>query len=263
MGRVIVFPLVIMAMMVLAPSLTVGQAPPSPAGIKLTPLLRTTTTITGQQIQFPSFHNQVTAVVAEMAPGGQTDRHQHPGVTIVYVMEGTLTVDIEGYGQKVYTAGQAYVEPVNTWHNAANRETTPVRALFIFAGEQEKPRAIRPPNFRQVGMKDALVLQATTTSIGQLILLPLFHPQIVAVHGEFAPGAVNTRHYHPVHQFLYMLDGSLTVEPEGYPRQVYTAGRAFIESLNTWHAAYNRAATPLRFFTVFFGEEGKPVTLTQ
>lgn len=66
---------------------------------------------------------------------------------------------------------------------------------------------------------------------------------------------------HPVHQIVYVLEGTLTVEPEGYPAQVWKAGQAIVEVLNTWHAAYNRGTTPNKVFNIFFGEEGKPVTI--
>ena len=101
-------------------------------------------TVTGQPLQYPLFRNQVTASILEIAPGGETGRHMHPNPTFVYVLEGTLTVDIEGHGQKVYTQGQSYLEAINHWHNGLNRGTSPVKVLVVFAGEEGKANLVRP-----------------------------------------------------------------------------------------------------------------------
>ncbi len=249
----------------LLPSLLLAPGPSVSAqglpGVKLTTVLQATTTAIGQPIEFPHFRDQVTAVLAEIAPGGQTDRHQHPAIVVTYVLDGALAVDIEGFGQKVYPAGQAFVEPVNTWHNVTNRGSTPAEVLFVFAGEQGKPDTVRPAGFRQVGMRHTPVLQATTTPIGQPILFPLFHNQVTLVLAEFAPGAENPRHQHPVPEFVYMLEGTLTVEVEGHGKTVLTAGRGGLETVNTWHRAFNGGTVPAKFVAVFFTEQGKPVTV--
>ena len=54
----------------LAPA-SAQPAPVGPVGLKLTPVLETATTITGQPIRFPQGDNQFTAVMAEVAPGGR------------------------------------------------------------------------------------------------------------------------------------------------------------------------------------------------
>lgn len=252
---------------VLAPALLVvvvllrtpvsGQAP----GIKITPVLRTATTVTGQPIQYPRFPNQLTASLGEFEAGGADALHQHPVPNIVYVLEGTLTLEIEGQAPRVFTAGQAYVEPLNTWHRASNQGSTPARIISVVAGAKGKPGVVHAPGAALAKSKVTTVLQTETTVIGQPILLPASSSAIVALLGEFAPGAVNPRHLHPVHQFAYILEGALTLEPEGHQPYLFTAGQAFIEVLHTWHTASNRGATAVRFFTFFFSEEGKPLTI--
>src|SRR5713226_8596423 len=78
--------------------------------VKTTPLLQTSSTVIGQPIEFPALRNQFTVVLAELTPGGQAGRHQHPFPLVVYVLEGTLTVELEGQGARTFTAGQAFVE---------------------------------------------------------------------------------------------------------------------------------------------------------
>src|SRR5918992_5555612 len=69
-------------------SATGQPATTGPVGLKLTPVLETTTTITGQPIRFPQGDNQLTAVIAEVAPGGHVGRHMHPMPLFVYMLEG-------------------------------------------------------------------------------------------------------------------------------------------------------------------------------
>jgi len=78
-------------LLVIAPLLVgpaAAEGPAGPVGLKLTPVLETATTITGQPIRFPQGENQYTAVIAEVAPGGQVGRHMHPVPLFVYMLEG-------------------------------------------------------------------------------------------------------------------------------------------------------------------------------
>jgi len=52
--------------------LTFNTPSAAQTGITIRQLLQTTTTPTGQPLEFPHFRNQVTAVLTELAPGGQT-----------------------------------------------------------------------------------------------------------------------------------------------------------------------------------------------
>lgn len=227
-------------------------------GAKFTPVFQGKTTIIDQPIQFPRFRNQVTAVLGEIAPGGEIGRHQHPVPAITYVLEGTVTVEIEGSAQRVFTAGQAYLEPVDAWHNAFNRGTTPVKVLAIFAGEVGKSIIARPPGGTPVGLKVTPVFQGSETTIGQPILFPLFNNQVTAQLAEFAPGGETGRHQHPVPTFVYVLEGTITTEVEGHGQKVQNAGQAVLEVINTWHNGSNRGTTPAKALGVFFGQEGTP-----
>ncbi len=113
-------------------------------GMKATTTLQTTTTAIGQPLQFPLMRNQFTGVVIELAPGGEVGRHMHPFPNFVYVLEGQITVEAEGYPARTYSAGQSFTESVNTWHNGINRGSVPLKILVVFAGEEGKPVTIRP-----------------------------------------------------------------------------------------------------------------------
>jgi quercetin dioxygenase-like cupin family protein len=115
-----------------------------PVGLTVKPILQTTTTVTGQPIQFPQGEGELTAVIAEVAPGGQVGRHMHPVPLFVYILDGTLTIDMEKHGTHVFKAGQGFAEIVHSWHNGRNLEDKPVRFLIVFAGRKGTPNLIRP-----------------------------------------------------------------------------------------------------------------------
>jgi quercetin dioxygenase-like cupin family protein len=120
-------------------------APPTgPVGFKVTQVLETTTTAAGQAIRFPQGEAQLTALIAELAPGGQVGRHVHPVPLFAYVLEGTLTVEVEGHGTRTFSAGDGFVDVVNLWHNGRNLGDQPVRFLVVIMGQKDTPTLIRP-----------------------------------------------------------------------------------------------------------------------
>src|ERR1051326_4416677 len=46
--------------------------------------------------------------LAEIAPGGSSDRHVHPGIEIGYVMEGALNIQYEGKPAVTLKAGDTF-----------------------------------------------------------------------------------------------------------------------------------------------------------
>jgi quercetin dioxygenase-like cupin family protein len=119
-------------------------SPQGPVGLKLTPVLETATTITGQAIRFPQGDNQFTAAIAEVAPGGQVGRHMHPVPLFVYMLDGTLSIEMDGHGTHTFNAGQGFAEVTNVWHNGRNLTDKPVRFLIVFSGQKGTPNLIRP-----------------------------------------------------------------------------------------------------------------------
>jgi quercetin dioxygenase-like cupin family protein len=133
------------ALLHLAAARAAEPAPPTgPVGFKITEILETTTTAAGPAIRFPQGENQVTALMLELAPGGQVGRHVHPVPLFAYILEGTLTVEVEGHAARTFRAGDGFVDVVNLWHNGRNLGDKPVRFLVVFAGQKGTPTAIRP-----------------------------------------------------------------------------------------------------------------------
>ncbi len=113
------------------------------------------------------------------------------------------------------------------------------------------------------GFKTSPVLKSTQTASN----LKLDYPktgkaEIVSVIGELEPGGRTARHQHPVPVFVYVLEGTLTVQAEGGQPREYRPGQAFMEDVNHWHQALNKTSAPVKILVVFMGEEGKPTTIS-
>ncbi|HEY5648793.1 MAG TPA: cupin domain-containing protein [Nitrospiria bacterium] len=106
-------------------------------------LLQGSDTIEGKAIAYPTGKAEMSALMVEVAPGAEIGLHMHPVPLVVYVMEGELDVEVSGGGKHKISAGKAFLEVVNTWHNGINRGKTPVKFLVVFAGEAGKSNLIR------------------------------------------------------------------------------------------------------------------------
>ncbi len=114
-------------------------------GFSATPVLATSKTITGQVLHDLNAKSpEVTSVLVEIQPGGESGRHKHPVSPQIYVLEGEVTIEFDDGKQKKFSAGKAFLEAVDTWHNAKNRSDKPMKMLVVFFGEKGKKNLIRP-----------------------------------------------------------------------------------------------------------------------
>lgn len=105
--------------------------------IKVTPLVKTTTTSANQPIAYPvTDHPEVTAVRVVIPPGAQTGWHKHPFPCYGYILSGELDVELEGGKVNHCKAGEALVEAVNVLHNGTNKGTEPVTLVMFVMGEK-------------------------------------------------------------------------------------------------------------------------------
>jgi quercetin dioxygenase-like cupin family protein len=102
-------------------------------GIKRTPV---------QTVDFPAGFQTVSAI-AEVPAGGCAGRHTHPGVESTYVMEGDITVKIEGKPDQQLKAGQSFQIPEGAKHDACT--TGGMKVLAVYIVEKGKPLASPAP----------------------------------------------------------------------------------------------------------------------
>ena len=103
-----------MAALVAALGVASAQAP----AFKRTELQRGDLTVAGREA--------VTAI-AELPTGVASGKHTHPGEEVGYILEGTVTVEMDGKAPMVLNAGGAFLIPSGQVHNAKNTGSEPRR----------------------------------------------------------------------------------------------------------------------------------------
>lgn len=87
-------------------------------------------------------HNwAVTAREVRYEPGGSSAAHRHPGITLVYVLEGQIKTKIGNGPEKTYGPGEMFMERPNDLHAVSGNASTtkPARFLAILLAEKGKP----------------------------------------------------------------------------------------------------------------------------
>lgn len=85
--------------------------------------------------------------------------------------------------------------------------------------------------------------------------------EVVSYIVDAAPGARVPKHRHPGDEFLYVLDGEVTVSPEGSATVTVEAGEMFHLPYGTVHEAGNASESePARVLVFQVAEQGKPLT---
>jgi quercetin dioxygenase-like cupin family protein len=115
----------------------------SSTAVTVTPLLKSTTSWDGKPLAYPSGQAEVSALIVEIAPGGETGWHQHPVPSFGVVLEGTLEVRLEDGRVRRVERGQALAEVVGTLHNGRNVGNTPLKLLVFYAGSEGTPLTLK------------------------------------------------------------------------------------------------------------------------
>ena len=117
-------------------------ADPAPPPASAEVLLHTRETILGEPIVYPAdAPAEVTIAIVTLEPGASTGWHRHAVPLAAYMLAGELTVTYEGHGERIYRAGDALVEAMETPHDGHNRGTETVRILAVFAGAEGVPNS--------------------------------------------------------------------------------------------------------------------------
>jgi quercetin dioxygenase-like cupin family protein len=82
----------------------------------------------------------------------------------------------------------------------------------------------------------------------------------VMVLVDIPVGAREGRHTHPAEVFVYVLEGTLTLDKEGEPSASYKAGETFFVERGIVHEGRNGGSTPVKAVAVFVTDKGKPMT---
>ena len=83
----------------------------------------------------------VTALEISYRSGESTPSHRHPGITIVYVLEGEIRSKVGDGPEASYSAGQMFIETPQQVHAVSRNgsATKPARFLALLLAEKGQP----------------------------------------------------------------------------------------------------------------------------
>ena len=111
-----------------------AQTQPGP---KLTQILRKDLESQGQAVQ------ETVVSVADFGPGTAAPWHMHPGAQeLLYVIEGSLTVEIEGSGTTLLKMGEAGTIAADLVHLARNENTSESAKALVVHSRAAKDRPL-------------------------------------------------------------------------------------------------------------------------
>ena len=119
----------ILALTLLVPGAALaGDAYPS---VKL---LETSTTVAGEPIVYPTTGPAKVTALMTIAPGAETVLHHHPAPMFAYILDGEVRVDYGAAGQRIFRAGDSFMEAMSQPHKGVNTGAAPVRILAVSMG---------------------------------------------------------------------------------------------------------------------------------
>jgi quercetin dioxygenase-like cupin family protein len=76
-------------------------------------------------------------VLREVPPGAESGRHTQSGNEIVYIMEGSVVLEVEGKPAMTVNAGEAFTTSMGEVHNVKNgSDSAPVKALAFYIAKE-------------------------------------------------------------------------------------------------------------------------------
>ncbi len=89
---------------------------------------------------------EVRLATATIQPGAIDRWHLYPTHPVVYVAEGTLTVEFRDGTSKVYRAGDGFIEPINTVLRGSNKGQVPVKIVVFRLSPPDVPDSVDAPS---------------------------------------------------------------------------------------------------------------------
>lgn len=105
---------------------------------KVTPLMtRGLADITGKE---------ATMIAVEYAPGGASAEHRHNAHTFVYVLEGSLVMQVKGGPEVTLGPGETFYEAPEDVHTVSRNASTtkPARFVVFFVKQKGAPLSVPP-----------------------------------------------------------------------------------------------------------------------
>ena len=77
-------------------------------------------------------------VLRELPPGGESGKHTQSGSEIVYILDGSATLEVAGKPTRTLKAGEAFSTTAGEVHNVKNASTSaPAKALAFYIAKKD------------------------------------------------------------------------------------------------------------------------------
>lgn len=117
------------------------------ADLKVEDLMASEVNGIGQKISYPRFENaKVTIKKITFPPGATTGWHMHKIPVFSYIIQGTLTVEIENDDTVQYQEGSCFAESSNIFHRGLNLDAGDLVVLAVYLGGDGQPLSIPKPD---------------------------------------------------------------------------------------------------------------------
>lgn len=103
---------------------------PAAPAVKRTVLLKQDTSVPGREAVMAS---------VELPPGSTEGRHTHFAEVYAFVVEGTLTLGVDGQPTKTLKPGDVFTIPAGVIHEGMNKGDATTRLTVVFLAEKGKP----------------------------------------------------------------------------------------------------------------------------
>ena len=190
--------------------------------------------------------------VVDLAPGASTPVHMHGGPEYVTVLEGQITVR-RGGAETVYSAGQTFVMPQETFMSYSNKGSVKAQFLASFLLSPGATFQINDPNSPPPSLGPKSVSSRTTTTS-----LPAKFDLVQQIW-DWDPGANSGLHVmnHP-HLFT-MIEGENTIRYQDGGVQKYTAGQQAVMTVGRAGTMENSGTTNNRFAITWLVGSSSPL----
>jgi quercetin dioxygenase-like cupin family protein len=85
--------------------------------------------------------HEAVVMKVELAAGGHSGRHTHPGDEISYISDGEGSLLVDGEPPRKLRPGEAFVVKAGKVHDARNDGATPMHLIGVYVVEKGKPLA--------------------------------------------------------------------------------------------------------------------------
>ena len=116
------------------------SAQQSVTAVPIPPIKRTAL----QKVDVPGTTYEVITGIAEIVPNMNIGRHTHPGAETGYIMQGELTLLVDGQPPLALKQGDSYKVPPGAIHDARTGDS-PAKVLAVYIVEKGKPLATPSP----------------------------------------------------------------------------------------------------------------------